>query len=454
MVASEENGILVNLICSAAVVLIIAFFCRLSTGKVKKFTPVDAIRNGESGKRYKKKGILSLSKSHSRPVFFMAVNDILSGFRHFAVMTVTFIVGILMITIIINTISTVQSPKLLAWFSMADCDAALEDNDAAEKYTRPDGQKLRAEFLEEMEKTLADNDIPADCFSETVFKLSVQKGDKKTVSLAFIGSGTTTDQYAYIEGTPPENADEIALSYLTADKLGVKTGDTVTVRTGGDREEFIVTALFQSMNNMGEGVRFNEKLDIDFSKALGYFSCQIRYKDEPSDAEVDSRSEKIKELYPEYKFRSAGEYLDYSIGGVAGAMSGTKDFIILIVMTINILIVVLMERSFLTKERGEIALMKAMGFKSRTLIAWQTIRIALLMAVASIIAILLTDPLSQLAVGGIFRTMGAKYIVFDTNILEAYIIYPLAVFAVTVLASMISALGVRSISSQEVNNIE
>ena len=454
IVASEENGLLVNLICSAAVVLIIALFCRLSTGKVKKFTPVDAIRNGESGKRYKKKGILSLSKSHSRPVFFMALNDILSGFRHFAVMTVTFIVGILMITIIINTISTVQSPKLLAWFSMTDCDAALEDNDATEKFSRPDGQKLRAEYLEEMEKTLADNGIPADCFAESVFKLSVQKGDKKTTSLAFMGSGTTTDQYAYIEGTPPENADEIALSYITADKLGIKIGDTVTVKTGGDIEEFIVTALFQSMNNMGEGIRFNEKLDMDFSKALGYFSYQIRFKDEPSDAELNTRFEKIKELYPDYTLRSAGEYLDYSIGGVAGALSGTKNFIILIVMTINILIVVLMEKSFLTKERGEIALMKAMGFKNHTLIAWQTIRIALLMAVAVITSILITDPLSHLAVGGIFRTMGAKYIVFDTNILEAYIIYPLAVFAVTVLASMISALGIRSISSQEVNNIE
>ena len=135
-------------------------------------------------------------------------------------------------------------------------------------------------------------------------------------------------------------------------------------------------------------------------------------------------------------------------------MGGTKDFIILVVMVINILVVVLMEKSFLTKERGEIALMKAMGFTNHTLIAWQTIRIALLMAAAVVIAVLLTDPLSQLAVGGIFRTMGAKYIVFDTNILEAYIIYPLAVFAVTVLASMISALGIRSISSREVNNIE
>ena len=454
IVSGDENDIFVNLICSAGVVLIIALFCRISTRKVKKFTPVDAIRNGESGKRYKKKGLLGLSKSHTRPVFFMAVNDILSGFRHFAVMTVTFVVGILMITIIINTISTVQSPKLLAWFSMADCDVALEDKECIDKYNRPDGQKLRSDYLEEMEKTLAENNIPAECFGEALFKLSVQKGDKKTVSLAFIGSGTTTDQYAYIDGTPPESVDEIAISYITADKLNVKIGDTVTVKTGGENEEFIVTALFQCMNNMGEGIRLSEKLPMDFSKVLGYFSYQIKFTDNPSDTEQNERYDIIKKLYPDYKFRTAGEYLDYAISGVAGAMSGTKDFIILMVMIINILVVVLMEKSFLTKERGEIALMKAMGFKNHTLIAWQTIRIALLMAAAVIIAILLTDPLSQLAVGGIFRTMGAKYIVFDTNILDAYIIYPLAVFAVTVLASMISALGLRSISSQEVNNIE
>ncbi len=454
IVAGEENSILVNLICSAAVVLIIAFFCRMSTGKVKKFTPVDAIRNGESGKRYKKKGLFSLSKSHSRPVFFMAVNDIFSGFRHFAVMTVTFIVGILMITIIVNTMSTLQSPKLLAWFSMADCDVTLEDKECIDKYNHPDGQKLRAQYLEEMEKTLADNDIPAECFAETLFKFSVQNGEINTMSLVFIGSGTTTDQYAYIEGTPPESTNEVAITYITAEKLNVKIGDTITVKTGGENERFLITALYQSMNNMGEGIRLSEKLEMDYSRALGYFSYQIRYTDTPSDAQRSERYEKIKELYPDYKPRTSGEYLDYSIGGVAGTMGGTKDFIILVVMVINILVVVLMEKSFLTKERGEIALMKAMGFTNHTLIAWQTIRIALLMAAAVVIAVLLTDPLSQLAVGGIFRTMGAKYIVFDTNILEAYIIYPLAVFAVTVLASMISALGIRSISSREVNNIE
>ncbi len=454
IITGESTGIFVNLLCALIVVLVIAFFCRLSTGKVKKFTPVDAIRSGESGKRYKKKGFIKLAKSPAKPVFFMAVNDILSGFRHYVVMTITFIIGILMITTILSTMSTLQSPKLLAWFSMADCDVTLEDKASSEKYTNPDGQKLRLDDLEEMEKTLAENGIQAECFAESLMKLSIQNGDKKAVSLTFMGSGTTTDQYAYIEGTAPENTDEVAISYVIADKLGVKIGDKVTIKTGGENEEFIVTALLQCMNNMGEGIRLNEKLDMDFSKVLGFFSYQIKFTDNPSASELNDRYEKIKELYPDYEFRTAGEYVDYSIGGIAGSMSDTKNFILMIVMVINILVVVLMEKSFLAKERGEIALMKAIGFKNKSIIAWQTIRVAILMAAAVIIAVLLTDPVSQLAIGGIFKTMGAKYIIFDINILESYVIYPLIVFAVTILAVFVSALGIRSISSQEVNNIE
>ena len=453
-VTTAGGGILINLVCAAAVLVIIGIFTRLSTRKVKKFTPVDAIRSGESGKRYKKKGLLRLSSSRQRPVFFMAVNDILSGFRHFAVMTVTFVIGILMISIILNTISTLKSPALLAWFSMADCDLTLEDKASMEKYNNPDGQKQRADYLSKMEKTLADNGIPAKCFAETLLKPAISKGENKTVTLAFIGSRTATDMYSYIEGTPPENENEVAITYIIADRLGAKIGDTVKIQLGSEDREFMVSALFQSMNNMGEGVRFHESLKLDFSDVLGYFSYMIKYTDSPSDSELQSRREIIEKLYPDYTARSASEYLDYSIGGIAGMLSDSKNFIVIMVMLINILVVVLMEKSFLTKERGEIALMKALGFRNRTLVLWQTVRVAILMAAAVITALLLNVPMSQLAVGGIFNMMGAKYIIFDVNILETYIIYPLAVFAVTVLAVLVSALSIRGISSQEVNNVE
>ena len=451
---NDNNGYLINLICSAGVLVMIGMFTWQSTGRVSRFTPVDAIRNGETGKRYKKKGIMSLSKSRKHPVVFMALNDILSGFRHFAVMTVTFVAGILMLTILLNTMTTLQSPKLCIWFSMVECDLALEDKAATEKYTVPDGQRLRSEYLKDMEKTLKENGIPAKCFSESLFKLTVTKGDKKTVTLVFIGSNTTADMYSYLEGTPPENENEIALSYITADKLGAKIGDTVKVKIGSENEDYIITAVYQSMNNMGEGLRFNENKRLDFSNAMGFFSYQIDYTDNPSEGERQSRFEKIKSLYPEYTTRTAGEFVDYSIGGIAQRLAEIKNFVLIVVMLINIFVVILMEKSFLIKERGEVALLKAIGFKNRSIIIWRTFRIAVIMASAVVLAVLLTEPMSQLAISGIFRMMGAKYIIFDVNVLETYIIYPLAVFAVTVLSALLSTFGIRGISSQEVNNIE
>ena len=101
----------INVVCAIAVIGIIMLFCYSCTGKVKKFTPVDAIRNGTTGERYKKKGILKLSKSRLRPVPFMAVNDILSGVKRFATMMITFTIGILLITIMTNTITTLKSDK-------------------------------------------------------------------------------------------------------------------------------------------------------------------------------------------------------------------------------------------------------------------------------------------------------------------------------------------------------
>ena len=127
------------------------------------------------------------------------------------------------------------------------------------------------------------------------------------------------------------------------------------------------------------------------------------------------------------------------IGGVAGYMSNTKLLIILIVLIINILVAVLMEKSFLTKERSEIAMLKAIGFKNSSIILWQTLRIGIVMVLAVFIAILLSEPASQLSVGFIFKIMGANNIIFDVNVLESYVIYPLICLATTVLAVFIVA---------------
>lgn len=454
IVIEGNNRYILNIIFAIAIVLIIMLFCYRCTGKVKKFSPVDAIRNGTTGERFKKKGVIKLSKSKLKPVPFMAVNDILSGVKRFGIMLITFTIGILLITIMVNTIATLQSDNLITWYSMTKSDVFLEDLKSDEMHLVTGGHENLKEQLNEIKKTLSENEIKADCYCETAFKLGIINGDYKCKSLAFQGTNTTTDMYSYLEGTPPKNKNEIALTYITADKIHAKIGDTVTISTVSGDKDYIITAIYQSMNNMGEGIRFTEDEELDYSQAMGIFPYQVKYTDNPSSDEISKRFELIKDKFSDYTVRTCGEYVDYMIGGVAGYMSNTKLLIILIVLIINILVAVLMEKSFLTKERSEIAMLKAIGFKNSSIILWQTLRIGIVMVLAVFIAILLSEPASQLSVGFIFKIMGANNIIFDVNVLESYVIYPLICLATTVLAVFIVAQQVRKVKSSEINSIE
>ena len=113
-----------------------------------------------------------------------------------------------------------------------------------------------------------------------------------------------------------------------------------------------------------------------------------------------------------------------------------------------------MEKSFLTKERGEIACLKALGFRDSSIVFWQTLRVFIVMLISTVIAILLNNPVCQISVGGIFKSMGAKKIIFDPNVLESYVIYPAIIIAATLFGVFLTAMSVKNISANEINSIE
>ena len=455
LMISAGNSMILQIICAIAVVAVIMLFCWRSTRIVKTYTPVDAIRSGSTGERYKKKGFLRLSRSHMRPVPFMSVNDILSGFGKYTIMLLTFTVGMVLISIVLNSISTLRSPKLLSWFGMAECDVLLTDNEKFSGYFTEDGrEKLQAD-IKEIQKQMEKQGYDAEVFSEVCHKFTITKGELSAKSLTFEGINTTTDMYTfYIEGTPPQNRHEIAVTHVIADKIGAAVGDTVTVTSPEGNRDYIISALFQTMSSTGEGIKFHEDEHYSFSYINGVLPFQIRFNDNPSQAELNQRIEAIRELYPDSEVQTAGEYADQGTGGAGGYLNDTKSLIVLVVILINILVAVLMEKSFLTKERGEIAMLKAIGFKNASIIGWQVLRITVVMLLAALISGLISTPVSELTSGAIFRAMGAKTISFDVNIPEAYILYPAVIIAVTIFFVFLAALSIRKVNSNEINSVE
>ena len=131
-----------------------------------------------------------------------------------------------------------------------------------------------------------------------------------------------------------------------------------------------------------------------------------------------------------------------------------KHLILAIILCINTLVTVLMVKSFLTKEKGEIAMLKALGFQNISLVVWQALRIGLILFFATILATLFSTPLSQVSIGPVFRIMGAQNITFEIIPLEVYVLYPLVVLCVTILAGVMTATQIRKISTSEASRAE
>ena len=337
---------------------------------------------------------------------------------------------------------------------MADCDSAIVESGSIEKYMVENGREKLNKKITNIEAELSKKGWDADCFVEVISSVKVKKGNIEIKTHGVEGINTNTDQYTYLEGTAPQNKNEVAMSYLVADRLEAKIGDTVTIETTDGTTECMLTATYQTMMSLGDNIRLYKGQSYGFKNLVGLNDFQIRFKDDPGDAQIKERNKELVEMYPDDKVITSGEYVDYCVGGVGGVMDGVSVLLLPIIILIDILVAVLMEKSFLTKERGEIAMLKAIGFKTGSIILWQTIRVAIVMIMAALLSIALSDPIGKLSTGGLFQMMGAKNVIFDTNVLQTCVIFPLIILAATVFSVFLTALSVRKVSSNEINSVE
>ena len=453
IIIDGSSSIWLNGLCAVLTVAVVILFCFMCTAKIKKITPIDAIRNGQNGERFKAKSRMSLGKSRLKPAVFMAANDVFSSVRRFVSMILIFSLGLLLIVIPANTANTIQSDGIIKWFNMAECDNILSIETVFRINT--DKKEMLTEKLDDVKNFLKEKGIEADVFQEAMFRVIISKNDKRASSLAFQGlNGVTCSEYDYLEGEPPKNPNEVAVTKYLCENIDAHIGDYVYIKNGNDTKKYIITATYQSMNNMGEGIRFYEGEELNYDYVTGSFGIQIRYKDSPESKQLDERKKLLEEKYTEGKVYTAGEYINYAIGDVAGKLGSIKKLILIVVAAINMLVTVLMVKSFITKEKNEIALLKSLGFKNKFIIGWQTFRIGIVILISVILASAASTPLSKLIITPIFKMMGAENIKFQINPLESYVLYPLVVLAVTMLSAMITSLQVRKINTSEISNIE
>ena len=140
--------------------------------------------------------------------------------------------------------------------------------------------------------------------------------------------------------------------------------------------------------------------------------------------------------------------------GAVDAFKAAEILFMAITVIVIILVTVMMERSFISKETKQIAILKAMGFRDGEVIKWQVIRFAVLAVIAVLIAMAISIPVTDFVGGSIFSaTFGVTGIKWVHN-LSSLAKYPAILVVVTVFISWLTALYTGTVKARDTASIE
>lgn len=116
-------SIIISALSTVAIIGFILLFCLLCMRKINKASAIDAIRQGQTGERFKASRKIHLHKSRFlHTAFFLALSDVLNRLKSYTSLILTLILSTAIILIPVNLTNTIVTPKFLGYFGTIEAD--------------------------------------------------------------------------------------------------------------------------------------------------------------------------------------------------------------------------------------------------------------------------------------------------------------------------------------------
>lgn len=139
-----RNFLWVNLLCILVIAFFVMSFCWMCTKKMKKVSAVQAIRNGTPGERYHKRKGMHLYRRKMPVCIYLGINDILSHGKRYIILMITFCISFVLISIPLNTLTTMKSGEMVRRFALnPDSAVYLDKMEMDGEKTYSTGKELR-----------------------------------------------------------------------------------------------------------------------------------------------------------------------------------------------------------------------------------------------------------------------------------------------------------------------
>lgn len=360
----------------------------LSARRIKKIEPITALRQGVQTHNFKHNHI-PLESSGAPLQLALALKTTLSDMKYSITVCITMLVlslvvvfsGVMMENVIIDMEPFID----LIMGEMAD--SCINVNGGIEE-----------EFVQEM---VSDDRV------EKVYLYN-------SLSVSHVGGlelwGTLCDDFSklsnqniIVEGRFPKFDNEIAVAAKYAKEHGLKIGDEITVATGGEEAEYILSGYTQISNNLGK--------DCLLTRAgyerLGELQHVSYYLDIADGSDIDAFNKEVKERF--------GSGINVSINvkstidGAASVYVSLMTSIVVAVLVLSLIIITfvlyLLVRTMLNSKKRDYGIMKALGFTTGQLILQTAVSfmpaVILSTVVGLIISSIIINPLVAVFLSGI-----------------------------------------------------
>lgn len=419
------NALFISLLAGFMVYLLILYYCKKVLKKVKKLTVVDALvtGNGFEKSKAKIKDRLHQSKKLSAN-YLLAVEDLSYQIKNWFIIFAVVLITTMMILIPVNLLNTLESPKFITYMGSSLEDILIEVEN---------GENLEKGYEKAKQALIRDTAVQNyyEYRRVNVKTLDTEGG----VTNLHIDSGTYAGRgLQYIEGRFSKEKNEIAISYLNAEKVGKATGDKIVLVLGGEKKEFYVSGVYQDVTSGG----YTAKAIYDFPKLQPEkYTFAVNLSD---NANIEKKAKEwSKAIGTGVSVDPMEKFINQTLGGVANQLKTIVFTIVLIGASMVMLITVLFLKLRLAKDLASIATLRAIGFSKKDIKQQYMIKTGVVSLMGIISGVLLTTLLGEKCVNAALAItgLGIKKVELMVNPLTQYILCPLLLMALILLVTQI-----------------
>lgn len=349
---------------------------------------------------------------------YLGVRDVLQRSRLYGLLAFVFFFCAVIIIIPIHFLTTIQSPTFISYMGSGQSDIRIDLRQSEDVTDR---------FNSTIATLMADPDVAKlSPLVTSQFKVRQSGGTLEILNIE-IGDFSLFP-LDYVKGTAPQQANEIALSFLNAREMDKQIGDTVTLVIEGQEREMVVSGIYQDITNGGRTAKATLPYD---PQTVLWYTVNLNLT---ADANIEEKVSEYSQLFDPARVTDTVDFISQTVGNTVQQLKTVTVVAVIVGLALSVLITSLFMMMLITKDNNQIAIMRSLGFSLRHIRRQYLTRALFLLVFGIALGTLFSNTLGQQLVSAAFSLQGASHIKFVIDPLQAYVMYPLLLM-VTVAAT-------------------